>query len=161
MGDDVVIAHNAAFDLGALRNARTHAGLPWLSLNYACTLVLARAILDLPVYKLPWVADALQVPSFDHHDAGADAKACAHIAVELARSVGAGTVLELLEHASVRLGRVENSYWSGCRKARPISMTAPRPHLGPGDIDPDGPMAGGKWSVSLEKSPGPAATLKS
>lgn len=142
VGDDVVIAHNAAFDLGALRNACTHAGLPWPSLNYACTLVLARAILDLPVYKLPWVADALQIPSFDHHEAGADAQACAHIAVELARLVGAGTVPELLDHASVRLGTVENSYWSGSRKARAISMAAPRPYLEPGGIDPDGPMAG-------------------
>lgn len=142
VGEDVVVAHNAAFDLGALRDACTHAGLPWPSLNYACTLVLSRAILDLPVYKLPWVADALQIPAFDHHEAGADAKACALIAIELARSVGEENIPGLLAHASVRLGRVENSYWSGSRKARAISTAGPRPSLGPGDIDPDGTMSG-------------------
>lgn len=138
---DLVMAHNAAFDVGALRDACSFAGIEWPALDYACTLVLARALLDLPVYKLPWVAEALQVPSFEHHEAGADARACALIAISLAASQGAATVAELLSFAHVRPGRTESGFWSGSRKAS-SSAAAPRPVLEPGDIDPHGPMAG-------------------
>jgi DNA polymerase III epsilon subunit-like protein len=137
---DVVIAHNAAFDIGALRDACSFAGIDWPELDYACTLVLARALLDLPVYKLPWVADALQIPSFDHHEAGADARACALIAVALAESHGAATVAELLSSAHVRPGRTESNFWSGSRKAS-SGTAGPRSVLGPGEINPHGPMA--------------------
>ena len=142
IGEDIIIAHNAAFDLGALRDACTHAGLPWPSLNYACTVVLARTILDLPVYKLPWVADALEIPSFAHHDARDDAEACALIAIELAKHAEMETIGELLTHTSVMLGRVENNSWSGCRRTRQLSASAARPSLQPGEIDPHGPMSG-------------------
>lgn len=39
IGDSVVVAHNAAFDLGVIRDACSVSGLPWPSMRYACTLV--------------------------------------------------------------------------------------------------------------------------
>jgi DNA polymerase-3 subunit epsilon len=37
-GDLPLIAHNASFDVGALREAYTYCGLPWPTLSYGCTL---------------------------------------------------------------------------------------------------------------------------
>ena len=42
IGDDVVIAHNAAFDTGVIRDACAVGGEEWPSLNFLCTLVMAR-----------------------------------------------------------------------------------------------------------------------
>lgn len=140
IGGDVVIAHNAAFDIGALREACRFSGLDWPELDYTCTLVLARALLDLPVYKLPWVSAALRIPSFDHHEAGADARACALIAIALAGANGAATVADLLSSAHVRLGRLESGFWSGSRRGIP-SVASPRRVLEPGEINSQGPMA--------------------
>ena len=142
IGNDIVLAHNAGFDIGALRDACDFAGLQWPELNYTCTLVLARATLSLPVYKLPWVADALGISSFDHHDAGADARACALVAIALAQSRGCTSIADLLAAAGVRPGRVEGTSWWGSQKSRPISQRTPRAALVPGEINPDGPMAG-------------------
>ncbi len=142
IGDDTVLAHNAGFDIGALRDACDFAGLEWPVLNYTCTLVLARTMLDLPVYKLPWVTEALGIPPFDHHEAGADAQACALVAIALAESRGSNSVTDLLTAAGVRLGRVEGMSWLGSQKARPVSQRTPRAALVPGEINPDGPMAG-------------------
>lgn len=58
-------------------------------------LVLARRALELPGYSLPTVAAALQVPSFNHHNAEDDALACARIVLEIAAKRGV-TELERL-----------------------------------------------------------------
>jgi DNA polymerase III subunit epsilon len=52
-GDLPIIAHNAAFDIGALREAHSHCGLPWPTLSYGCTLVWSRRLLRLPSNRLP------------------------------------------------------------------------------------------------------------
>lgn len=47
-------------------------------------LPLARKSLELPSYRLPTVAAALNIPSFNHHNAEDDALACARIVLEIA-----------------------------------------------------------------------------
>ncbi|MFB8371277.1 exonuclease domain-containing protein [Pseudarthrobacter sp. NPDC055928] len=137
---DIVVAHNAAFDAGALREACDFAGLAWPILDYTCTLVMSRALLDLPAYKLPWVADALAIPTFDHHEAGADATAAALIAIALAESKSAMTIQDLVVHAGVKMGRIDPDSWSGSRKAsKPARVRLDFEDL---EIDPNGPMAG-------------------
>jgi DNA polymerase III epsilon subunit-like protein len=137
---DVVVAHNAAFDAGVLRAACDFAGLAWPTVDYTCTLVLSRALLDLPAYKLPWVAEALAIPSFDHHEAGADATAAALIAIALAESRGAITIQDLVAHAGLKMGRIDPDSWSGSRKAsNPARARLDLENL---EVDPNGPMAG-------------------
>ena len=137
---DIVVAHNAAFDAGALREACDFAGLAWPIIDYTCTLVMSRALLDLPAYKLPWVAEALAIQSFDHHEAGADATAAALIAVALAEANGAITIQDLVAHAGVKLGRIDPDSWSGSRKASKPARA--RLDLDGLEIEPNGPMAG-------------------
>lgn len=59
IGDDVVVAHNAAFDTGVIRYACAVDNIEWPELKFLCTLVLARRALSLPSYRLPFVAGRL------------------------------------------------------------------------------------------------------
>lgn len=88
LGDDVVCAHNARFDLAVLTAAAIAVGEePELS-PFICSLTAARRCLDLPSYRLPFVADALGVTLDHHHEPGADARAVAAIVPLLAEVLG-------------------------------------------------------------------------
>jgi DNA polymerase-3 subunit epsilon len=108
-----LVAHYAAFDLGVIREAFEEEGQEWPTLNYTCSVVLSRRVLDLPSYSLPYVADALGVVVTDHHDAGADAMACAEITLALIQKTGSQALDDLLSNLNVRWGRLTHGEWSG------------------------------------------------
>lgn len=95
IGDDIVVGHNVRFDTAVLMNACGVHDIDWPQLDTICTLQLARATLQLPSYSLPWVADRLDVPEFDHHDPLADARASALVLVAIAKSTGATSLDQL------------------------------------------------------------------
>lgn len=106
IGDLPLVAHNAAFDIGALREASVAESVTWRPLQYGCTLQWSRKDLpELPNHKLPTVAHALGVPLRHHHDASADAAAAAGIALELMRRRGTATLDTYLTAAGITLGR--------------------------------------------------------
>ncbi|GAB4099701.1 exonuclease domain-containing protein [Sinomonas halotolerans] len=92
IGDDVLVAHNAAFDLGVIRSALEVSGLEAPAYDYACTVVLSRRTYSLPSHSLPFAARAAGVALERHHDAAEDAAACAGILIDIAARHGAGTV---------------------------------------------------------------------
>lgn len=108
-----LVAHYAAFDLGVIREAFAEEQCEWPTLNYICSVVLSRRVLDLPSYSLPYVADALGVTVTDHHDAGADAKACAEITLALLNRTSSNTLDDLLTSLNVRWGSLSPTDWSG------------------------------------------------
>lgn len=101
IGDDVVVGHNAAFDMSVLLNTSGAHDIDLPVLSSLCTLQLAKASIEVPSYSLPWVVEHLNLPSFDHHDPLADARASALVLVALAASSGVGTVAELSDHLRV------------------------------------------------------------
>jgi DNA polymerase-3 subunit epsilon len=105
IGEDVLVAHNAAFDLGVIRSALEVSGLPGPAYDYACTVVLSRRTYDLPSHSLPFVAEAAGVPLVNHHDASEDAAACAGILVDIAQRHGASDVAELYDALHLALPR--------------------------------------------------------
>lgn len=118
VGDLPIVAHNAAFDTSAIRGGCDADGLKWPDLTYGCTMVLSRRILlNLPSHKLLIVCEALGIPPFDHHQAGADANAAALIALTLARRENAASLEELASGVQVRLGRLNSRGWAGCVRA--------------------------------------------
>ncbi len=147
-GDVPVVAHNAAFDIGAIREAHTYSGLHWPSLTYGCTLVWSRRLLDLPSHRLPVVCDHLGLPLEHHHDAACDAIAAGKIALVLAKSVEAASVDDLCQATYSRLGRLLPGQWSGCRVRSSgsggVSGSSSRPAVPPAnlDADPDNPFYG-------------------
>jgi DNA polymerase III epsilon subunit-like protein len=110
------VAHNAAFDMGVIRDACDASGLPWPELSYACTLVLSRVTWSLLSYSLPWVAEAAGIPFDHHHDPAADARAAAAILLAAAAHHNATTFEDLARATAVRLGSMGNGVWDGCHR---------------------------------------------
>lgn len=134
-----LVAHNAAFDIGALREAHTYSSLDWPSLSYGCTLVWSRRLLNLPSHRLPVVCDHLGFPLAQHHDAECDANAAANVALALSKNVGAGCLDDLLNATFSRLGRLQPGEWIGChvRNVGGKGLEIPEANL---DADPDNPF---------------------
>ncbi|QBJ98660.1 hypothetical protein ERC79_10770 [Rhodococcus sp. ABRD24] len=150
VGDLPLVAHNAAFDIGSLREASLAEAVTWRPLDYGCTLLWSRNDLpDLVNHKLPTVARALGVDLLRHHDASADATATAEIALELMRRRGAPTVDTYVTATGIVLGRATVDGVTGPRNVnRPgvpswaavrASATPPPPNP---DADPDHPLHG-------------------
>lgn len=141
IGDLAVVAHNAAFDIGALREACSYSGISWPRLTYGCTMVMARRALDLPSNGLATVAAELAVPLGRHHDAGSDSLAAAGIALGLAQRTGTTTLNHLADHVGVLLGRLTPIDWSGCHRRPVTGVSVPLPGANP-DADPNHPLCG-------------------
>ena len=79
-----LVAHNSPFDEGCLRSVHSCYGMPYPGYEFHCTLKAARRLLpQLPNHRLPSVAAHCGYNLENHHDALADAIACAAIAVKL------------------------------------------------------------------------------
>ncbi len=97
IGEDTLIAHNAGFDMGVLSSSATLIDAPLPSLEYACSLMIARKTYNLESYRLNAVAYAIGHEEFNHHDALADADACARIIIHAADRHGVDSVAALAE----------------------------------------------------------------
>ncbi|MCM1292683.1 MAG: 3'-5' exonuclease [Bacteroides sp.] len=81
-----LVAHNAQFDRGCLRATAAHYGCIWPDNEFLCSLTAARRSIPRQMvgsYSLPYLANFLGIPFDNHHNALADAEACAKIAITL------------------------------------------------------------------------------
>jgi DNA polymerase-3 subunit epsilon len=98
---DLVIAHNAAFDLDHLRDTLDHFGLPRPEFDYLCTCNLARRVWpDLPDHKLNTLAAHIG-HEFHHHHAQADAEAAGRVLLAMMKDASVNTPSELLQKAGL------------------------------------------------------------
>jgi len=79
------VAYHARFDSSVMRAASEAAGVDLPQHEFYCALDLARGHLDIPRHKLNDVTEHLKLPAFKHHEAGADAIACASVVLAIAR----------------------------------------------------------------------------
>lgn len=96
VANDVLVAHNAPFDMGVLRATAAHLEQPLPDLRYTCSLAIARKTYNLDSYRLNEVAFAIGHEEFNHHDALADSDACARIMLHAAKRHGVENLDELL-----------------------------------------------------------------
>lgn len=80
-----LIAHNSRFDEGCLKAAYEAYGMPYPDYKFHCTCVASRKkfgkmLID---HKLPTVSAHCGFQLSNHHNAIADAEACAHIALSV------------------------------------------------------------------------------
>ncbi|MCP4963598.1 MAG: exonuclease [Actinomycetia bacterium] len=111
LNDLPVVAHNASFDIGAIRLACLASATQMPTLHYSCTMALSRATLQLPSYSLPFCAEALGINMGRHHDALADAEAAAQIALALLDREAADDLDALLERCHMRWGLLTEVEW--------------------------------------------------
>lgn len=84
VGEDVLVAHNAAFDVEVFRSALEVSGMSSPGLRAWCTVQLSREVLTLDSHALPSAAAAAGHELRHHHHALDDARACAAVAVHIA-----------------------------------------------------------------------------
>lgn len=113
IGDDIVVAHNAGFDIGVVRYACAADNIEWPMMRFVCTLVMARHALRLPSYRLPFVVEALGLQMGDHHDPLADAKAVADIIPALAVREDVNDLEALTESLRMCIGHMRSGTYKG------------------------------------------------
>lgn len=106
IGDDIAVAHNAGFDMGVIRTACATTITPTPRLRYLCSVQVSRKTYDLASHRLPLAAAAAGFGEFAHHEALADAEACAAIVIDAARRHDASSVVQLARTAGVRIHRL-------------------------------------------------------
>jgi DNA polymerase-3 subunit epsilon len=136
----LVVAHNASFDMAVMRNAGARYGVTsGPTFEVLCTYRMARAAWpQLPSYSLGYVAPLCGI-EFDHHEAGQDARAAARVAVALYQSVGAPSLRDGLEGLRVVPGRMTHEAYQPCELPRLSSLTSAE---GYPDADPNHPLYG-------------------
>jgi DNA polymerase-3 subunit epsilon len=105
-GDDILVAHNAGFDMAVLKRACDATGDECPPYRYACSLQVARKVYRLDSYRLPFVAAEAGFADFPHHNATADALACAHVMIDAANRVGAADIDGLAAAVGVRVSQI-------------------------------------------------------
>jgi DNA polymerase-3 subunit epsilon len=94
---DIVIAHNAQFDIGALRATLNHFGLVCPGFDYLCTYRVAERLWpDLPNHQLNTLTAHIG-HEFHHHHAQADAEAAGRVLLAMMKQANASTPSELLQ----------------------------------------------------------------
>lgn len=93
----MVIAHNAAFDIGVLRSVLSLYNLPFPQFEHVCTLKIAKRVWPhLENHKLSTLAEFFSI-DFNHHNALHDARACAMIALKAQEKLQVQSFPQLLE----------------------------------------------------------------
>jgi len=121
--DETLIAHNASFDMSALRYALDVFKEPNAPFVYGCSYVFAKKVWPtLYNHKLSTVADHLGI-SFKHHDALEDARAAAKVTLAALKSSQTDSLEVLSDMHNLQLG-VQNidSYTAAGVKKRKAAV---------------------------------------
>ncbi len=98
VGDRILVAHNADFDTGFIQTACKKQNLSYIFTSID-TLALSMVLMtQLKRYKLNLVADALNLPEFNHHRAADDAVTCGLIMsryIEMLREKGVERISQI------------------------------------------------------------------
>lgn len=142
IGGDVVVAHNAGFDIGVIRYACIADAIHWPALDFLCTLALSRRLFSLPSYRLPFVAAQVGVILNHHHNAHDDALASGQIALALARQQGCDSLEDLAQAAEIRVGHMETGTYrpsASIRRSHGLIRPSERADVDV-DVDADHPF---------------------
>lgn len=101
---DALVAHNAGFDLGVIKTASLVTGQSVPDFRYVCSLQVARRTYHLDSYRLPVAAMAAGFEDFAHHNALADAEACAAIIIHASKRHEVDTLDQLAHVTRVKIG---------------------------------------------------------
>lgn len=102
---DLVIAHNAPFDLRMLRGTLRHFGLPCPEFDFLCTLSASRRVWpNLPSHGLGSVTAHIG-HVLQHHNAQADAEAAGRVLLAMLKDTEAQNPNALMRNAGIELRR--------------------------------------------------------
>lgn len=94
----VAVAHNSSFDMTVLKKTLDYYHLDYPQMPFFCSLQLARKVITgCKNYQLPTLCETLGIPFEHHHNAKADAIACAEVFLECLRRAGVSSFTELMQ----------------------------------------------------------------
>lgn len=141
--DAPLVAHNAPFDLGVIRDACDIYELKWPTLRYACTLSISRQVWPgLSSYSLVLLCSTLGITGIEghHHEALYDARLSAAVLRRALSARGKTTLSDLLASSYMVFGEINADSWYGSHlrqlAARDIQVNQ--------DADPTSPFYGKK-----------------
>lgn len=100
---DITVAHNAGFDMNVIKNACAETVTPTPKLRYLCSVQVSRKTYDITSHRLPLAAAAAGFTEFQHHEALADAEACAAIITDAARRHEANDLVTLAKVTGLKI----------------------------------------------------------
>ena len=113
-----IVAHNASFDVGALRAALDRFGIEYPTFDYLCTVKLSqKAYPDMPSHKLNFVAEALGI-EFNHHHAAEDAYVCAELLIRILNDFDLDTIDEIEKKFEIGIGKLYPGCYVPCTKSK-------------------------------------------
>lgn len=112
LSNNVVIAHNASFDMSVIRYTLDHYNLTYPKMDYLCTANIAKKIWPrLSNHKLNTVA-AHHAITFDHHHALEDARVAAKILIQAFETYETDKMDIFLKRCNISKGRIyERGYF--------------------------------------------------
>ena len=100
---ELIVAHNASFDVGVLKSALRVYDIQWPRFNYICSCKVAREVWrEMPSYSLGRICNRLGI-KLNHHRAGDDAYGCAELLLRSIERVGVSSVEELARISKVTI----------------------------------------------------------
>jgi DNA polymerase-3 subunit epsilon len=115
---EVLVAHNASFDMSLIRHTCDHYDMDYPSVHYLCSYLVARQVWpNLDNHKLHTVAKHLHI-DFNHHDAMSDAMASARIILEACQETGVRKVKRVCRPTKIRLGAMYPCGYQPCSCGR-------------------------------------------
>ncbi|WP_106498206.1 3'-5' exonuclease [Lentibacillus sp. Marseille-P4043] len=105
LAGNLVIAHNASFDMSVIRNTLDYFQIAYPEMDYLCTANISKKVWpDLMNHKLNTVATHHGI-AFEHHHALEDARVAAYVFQHAMRHYDGG-VDTLLNNCNMRKGRI-------------------------------------------------------
>ena len=107
--NQLLVAHNASFDMSVLRQTLSAVGIPVPRVSYLCSLKLSRQVWpDMASHSLANLA-ASHGLKLDHHHAGSDAQAAANLVLLAARQHGMSCPRLLAKSQNVAIGETHGT----------------------------------------------------
>lgn len=109
--DRIVVSHDIQGDMMYLRTVLKYNHIPYPHLYMSCTNVLAHLVYpDIQKYNLTELTKMTNFEFLPHH-ALDDAKACAHILLEMMKHRHTDTLTELHNHFHLEFGEMKENYY--------------------------------------------------
>lgn len=106
LANNLVVAHNASFDMSVLRQTLDYYSLSYPELDYLCTRNIAKRVWpNLMNYKLDTIARYFDI-TFEHHQALEDARVCSKVLSQAMQSYQTDSIDLLLEACGITKGKI-------------------------------------------------------
>lgn len=133
----IVVAHHTQFDMYIIKELHERAGIEYPSFEYLCSEKVARRLFPdrgRGGYKLDIIANFLGVEFENHHNAGADAVACAHIMLKCLDKMGCN-INEIADCCGFNVGKFQRESFSPCIQKRFTKKSLSEIQATPGLLD--------------------------